>query len=876
MRVSLPLAKSSVVRNIHGGPILTTGYAVRDYARSRGVGLDRLSRIRRSRPDTAGMRPRLIAAFLLCLPGSVVAAETRPVSGEVRSAVDAKTVAGARLSAAGASAVTAKDGRFAIEVPLEAATLTVVASGFRAVDVAIGPGAIASLAIVLEPDLRYGESVDVVGVSPGELEAGQTPVAPGRVLSVAGGVDNVFRSLQRLPGVVAPEELSSRLSVRGGGPDQNLTMMDGVEIHNPYRLFGLTSAFNPEVVADFELSTGGFGVRHGDRLSSLLEIRNRAGAEGGELAASASMSVTDANVVIEGRLPEKTPGTWVLSARRTYYDLVANRFVDGDLPAFADVQVRSRFDLGGGMDLTFLGLSSRESADVAFDGDPGERAALGTRTDNDLGSLSLHKVLGSRGAATTVLSRYRNEETLGFDGRLVDETRLANAPGADSNFNEVVFDRDLSVEDLSLREDITLEAGKRHVLGLGFELHRLHTRVSWDIRGDRNNQAANGSSVRGGSGLPEVLDSSLRATRGSVWLEDAARISESFTITPGLRYDYSGLGGGAIAPRLALSLGLGSATRLKLATGLYFQSPGYEKLIQGDYFVDLSSARELGLANERAIHAIVGLERELGRGMSVKLEGYWKRFDDLVIGRLETAAETASRVATYDFPTDLADSVPREARITSAPSNGGRGRAYGIDLYATRRATAKSTRLTGWVAYTLSKAASTAYGRTYPFSYDRRHSLSAVGSYRLGAKWELGFTGNLASGFPRTPVRGLRAAAVADASDGDGDGNRSELVPQRDPEGRLVYTIDLGGVDNLNRGRLPYYARLDLRLTFRPGGDRGRFTLYLEGINVLNRDNASDLEARLVFDPTSDRPKVVEEPSLSLPFLPSFGVRYRF
>src|SRR6187549_1900766 len=70
------------------------------------------------------------------------------------------------------------------------------------------------------------------------------PVKPGEVLTVAGSADNVFRALQTLPGVAATDEFGSRLAVRGGSPDQNLTVMDGVEIHNPYRLFGLTSAFN--------------------------------------------------------------------------------------------------------------------------------------------------------------------------------------------------------------------------------------------------------------------------------------------------------------------------------------------------------------------------------------------------------------------------------------------------------------------------------------------------------------------------------------------------------------------------------------------------------------------------------------------------------
>src|SRR4029077_9527473 len=116
------------------------------------------------------------------------------------------------------------------------------------------------------------------------------------VLSTAGSLDNPFRTLQTLPGVAGTDEIGSKLAVRGGAPDQNLTMMDGVEIHNPYRLFGLTSAFNPETVDRFELLAGGFSAKYGDRLSSILIVDNRAGTTRRSFAGSASMSITDANV----------------------------------------------------------------------------------------------------------------------------------------------------------------------------------------------------------------------------------------------------------------------------------------------------------------------------------------------------------------------------------------------------------------------------------------------------------------------------------------------------------------------------------------------------------------------------------------------------
>jgi hypothetical protein len=117
--------------------------------------------------------------------------------------------------------------------------------------------------------------------------AAQVPALSGRVLdavsmqpiadAVVQAGENIFRVLQTLPGVNATADFDSRLSVRGGGPDQNLTLMDGVEIHDPYRLFGLASAFNPETVQNFELTAGGFSPKHGDRLSSILVIENRSG-----------------------------------------------------------------------------------------------------------------------------------------------------------------------------------------------------------------------------------------------------------------------------------------------------------------------------------------------------------------------------------------------------------------------------------------------------------------------------------------------------------------------------------------------------------------------------------------------------------------------
>ena len=113
-------------------------------------------------------------------------------------------------------------------------------------------------------------------------------------------------------------------------------------------------------------------------------------------------------------------------------------------------------------------------------------------------------------------------------------------------------------------------------------------------------------------------------------------------------------------------------------------------------------------------------------------------------------------------------------------------------------------------------------------------------------------------------------------ADLDGDGNLTELVPERDATGLLVYTTDLGGVSNLESARLPAFFRLDLRLTFRPKGPAGRWSFYLDVLNATNHENAGMIDSQLAYDPNSDRPQIVEKRAASIPFLPSFGVHFRF
>ena len=419
----------------------------------------------------------------------------------------------------------------------------------------------------------------------------------------------------------------------------------------------------------------------------------------------------------------------------------------------------------------------------------------------------------------------------------------------------VIFDRTLSLRDVSLRQELGWTRGA-HLVEAGGELHRLSTGLSFDITGDRNPNAANGSSQQGGAGLPDSLRSLRDVTRGGLWVLDRWQAAPAMALEGGVRIDRSGVNlDTQVSPRVTATWGLDSRTRLRTALGRYTQSPGYEKLVQSDYVLDLTGDQVGRLRSEQAVQLSAGLERDIAGAATLRIEGYYKTSSRLLVGRLETEAERQARVAGYDFPDALASSVPTDPIITSTPTNDGSGRAYGFDVFVSRMTAPVAARVRGWASYTWGRATREAYGRTYPFEYDRRHAFSAVVSYRLTDRWELASTTRLASGFPRTPPLDLRVASEFDAADLDQDGNVEERVPAVDSRGRLIYAVDFGGIDNLNAGRLPLFARVDLRATWRPRGAQGRWELYAEVINLLNRQNAGALEAELVYDPESDRPK---------------------
>ncbi len=215
-------------------------------------------------------------------------------------------------------------------------------------------------------------------------------------------------------------------------------------------------------------------------------------------------------------------------------------------------------------------------------------------------------------------------------------------------------------------------------------------------------------------------------------------------------------------------------------------------------------------------------------------------------------------------------------QVTTVPSNEGRGDARGFELQIEKTPRAGDPRLTARASYAYSVANRVVFGRTLPFDYDRRHVLNFVANYQVRPSITLSAAVRVASGLPYTAPIGVRVAERADQGDRDGDGNHQELIPARNSAGDLIYALDFGDLANVNGARLPSYARVDARVTFAPGGHAGRWSVYVDVINLLAWDNPGLILYRVEQSPFGFGPVIASEPSYSLPFLPSAGLRFRF
>lgn len=832
------------------------------------------------------LRPLVVLLILFVFNGRLLAQQpTGSVTGKVTLETgDAAANAAIVLEGTKLGTVAEEDGSFAItNVPVGTYNLQVRLIGYEQT-VPLRVHVRADDTVRVQITLRENEiELSQILITGSRRQAAEdtrpsvTTMTPREAKYLPGAAEDVLRSLQALPGVTSVNDFSSQLVVRGSGPDQNLIMIDGFEVINPYRLYGVISMFNPETVRDISLQTGGFAAQYGDRLSAVIDVKNRDGRSDVGLSAKLNLSLTNMNLIAEGALPWEG-SSYLLSLRRTYYDLILGpilkkaKLVEGDvaLPNFRDLQFRGLLPLNESHRLIVNALTSRDGASVVSgaERDRADSVSVFDESFNSMIGATWQFTPSTDLLLSTQLSWYRNSGEGAFDGTFVDPSQNTGSIGRGDTlglrFVRFAVDYAYAYQKTSLQHRFvwTLD---RHTVETGVGVDFLRTDFTRFFEID---QALKDFIAQRGFVVPTNQTESVRYNRYNLYAQDRIAIGDKWFIQPGLRLDFYPFLSRKLylSPRLNLSYKLNDLTTLRAAYGWYFQSPGMEKEnFQTRITFDDESFRTL--VAEKAQHYILGIERMVTASWQFKAETYYKRFSDVIVpqklqgGRWYSQRTSESIFSVRGWTPPVR--IPSDS-LTSFPTNDATGRAYGFEVMLQKIASLPTDRFNGWISYALSFAERDRDGVVTPFFFDQRHAMNIVGNYRFAEKWELGVRFTLRSGRPFAKALGVKPRVLVARV-----GSLDTAVIQTDREGKVILDVDYER-DALS-GRLKLYHTLDIRLTTYPSWWGLNWAVYLDVQNAYYRKNQQALSYFI-----DDKGVLRERVIYGIPIFPSFGLNVSF
>jgi hypothetical protein len=704
-----------------------------------------------------------------------------------------------------------------------------------------------------------------------------TSISPRESKFLPGAAEDVLRSLQAFPGVTSVNDFSSQLVVRGSGPDQNLIMIDGFEALNPYRLYGFVSMFNPETVSDISLQTGGFAARYGDRLSAVLDVKNREGRSDVPFAGKINASLTNVNLIFEGGLPFNG-SSYLFSVRRTYYDLILGpvlkslKLVQGDvaLPNFRDLQGTITIPIDERNKVLLTGVTSRDGVELisGAERDRPDSVNVFDKSFNTLLGATWQFNPRKNVIGQTKVSWYRNKGTGSFDGSFVDPSQntgdLGRADTLGIRLISFGVNYDYIYQKTGWSQQLLFEAGEQ-TLEAGYGVDFLRTDF---IRYFQLDDVFKLFLESRGLAVPTDATESISYNKYNVFVQDRIRIADGLFVQPGVRLDFFPNLEKSIyaAPRLNVSLKIDDFSTVRAAFGIYYQSPGMEKQ---DFRNRITfTAGSFGtLVAERADHYILGYDRMVTPEWQFKIETYYKRFADAIVPQKlqgsswyteRTGGEITSRDG-WSHPVRIASDS-----LTPYPVNDSKGYSAGVEIMLQKIQSLPSDLFVGWVSYALSYAERDRNGLRTPFLFDQRHAVNVVGNYKFAERWDIGVKWTLRSGRPFSEALGVKPRVVLQRV-----GGVDIPVVQVDTRGRVV--LDVEYERETFSGRLNLYHSLDLRVTTYPRWWSLNWSFYLDVQNIYNRGNEQAVTYFI------DRSGMLGKRSIfGIPIFPSIGMSLTF
>jgi len=699
----------------------------------------------------------LFFVVILFLNISFAFAQTGNIKGVVYDKSNGEPIGFATILLKGTpqGTVTDANGIFSLEkIPLGDYEMRISFLGYDSlvVPITIGTGSEKLKRYYLSPGAIELDGLEIRAdkiIAQTETRVSVVNITPKQILRIPsiGGVPDLAQYLQVLPGVVFTGDQGGQLYIRGGTPIQNKVFLDGMIVYNPFHSIGLFSVFDTDILKNVQVYTAGFGAEYGGRISSIMDVKTRDGNKR-KFSGKADLSTFSGKLLLEGpfmKHKEDRPSTvsFILSLKGSYLEqssklLYRYANIDGLPYNYLDGYGKISMETSNGSRINFFGFSFNDRANFE--------------------DVAIYK-WNSWGVGTSFLF-------VPYTSKMIVEGAIA-VSSYKMDLDEVVTpERTSGINTLNISMDFSYLMQK-NTFSYGLEI--LGTWTDY-IFANAYGLTTNVSSFNSEFGLYLKYKWTLK----------------KFLIEPGFRLQiFPSESFASPEPRLAIKYNITDNVRLKFASGLYAQNimsatsdRDVVNLFYGFLTVpqnivqDSLNGRVVKNSIQKAQHAVLGLEWEPVKNMSINIEGYVKNFSQL------------TNVNRYQmFESD--DEFLLETGI-----------AYGGDISA--KWEYKQLYLSA--VYSLNFVTRDDGVIIYRTHYDRRHNVNLMASYSFGKKncWTVDARWNFGSGFPFTKTRGFYP----------------QLEYIETISGDIIHVNEELGLalDTINRGQLPDYHRLDVNI----------------------------------------------------------------
>ena len=649
------------------------------------------------------------------------------------------------------------------------------------------------------------------------------------------GEKDVFKVIQLMPGVQSGSEGQSGLYVRGGGPDQNLVILDGATVYNAQHLFGFFSIFNGDALRSVELIKGGFPARYGGRLSSVIDMNMKDGNKE-KTTGEVGIGIISSRALIEGPI-NKGKGSFILSGRRTYIDALLQPIIlatsQGESTGgyfFYDLNAKLNYELGKKDKIYASGYFGRDrfyfKEKYSFNDDSYDfRTRFGW--GNATGTLRWNHVMGPKMFVNTSLiySTYKLQIT---------------AEEKENDTTQFQLNYGSGIRDYTIKQDYDWYPNTRNKIKFGFmATHHLFTPSATVLVDNFDSSRVN-------------EETNYKGVETGVYVEDEIRVTSKFKTLLGFRLSSFHVNGEQYInpePRISMAYKLAKNTSLKAS---YASMNQYIHLLTNSGVglpTDLWVPATNRVKPQSSSQIAGGFARDIPKyNLSLTVEGYYKEMRNIIAYK-----EGASFLSVGGAFDGEDQKVTWEDNITT-----GDGVSYGTEFLLQR----KEGKLTGWVGYTLSwtkhQFDELNFGREFFARYDRRHDISVVAQYKLkdnitiSATWVYG-TGNAIT----LPISTFRLDQFRSIANQSGYWANGQEYTER------------------NGFRMAAYHRADIGVQFKKKKKRGIRTLEVSAYNLYSRQNPFYyfIGPEQRFNP--DSKQVLKQVSL-FPILPSISWNYKF